>query len=185
LGAHNAPEKCKRCKQKKHSKQLDTIYCQKHFEFKDPCEDFELDPIRNSFQKMCSEVMQHRTKNNGWSDWEKEVRLNVLIPLHLKEGRDYKHNFKIQNEEQTGYYELDFFLFRLGGIIEADGAAWHSEMGHGLEKDSRRDSWFMKMKCPTFRVKEKKDFEGARQFIKDLQDASDIGSRRIQQKQQM
>jgi len=173
LGAHKIPEKCKRCKNKDHSKQLDTVFCKKHFEFRGECEDFELDRVRENFQDLCSRVMQRRAKNNGWSDWEKEVRQLVLIPLHLKEGIDYKHNFKIQNEAQTGYYELDFFLFQLGGILEADGAAWHSEMGHGIEKDERRDSWFMKIGIPTFRVKNREDFEKARQFIRNLSKKGD------------
>jgi very-short-patch-repair endonuclease len=114
--------------------------------------------------------MNHRTKQNGWSDFELDARKRILDPLDLLEGRDYKHNYKMQNEEQTGYYEIDFFLFGLNAILEADGQAWHSEMGHGLEKDERRDTWFRKMGLETYRIKTKSEIEytAAREWIKQL-----------------
>ena len=166
--AANVPSRCKRCKLKKHSKQLDTIFCEKHFEFRKRCKDFVLDRRRESFQNLCSNVMNHRTKNGGWSSFEIDFRKHVLDPEDLKEGRDFKHNFKVQNEEQTGYFEVDFFLFQLRGIIEVDGGAWHSEMGHGSEKDGRRDQWFNKLGYPVCRVKGPEDYEVARQFLASL-----------------
>jgi len=172
LGANKIPSQCKRCKNKSHSEQLDTVFCKKRFEFKEECSDFELDRVRENFQNLCSRVMTRRTNNNGWSDWEKEVKKGVLIPCGLKEGRDYIHNFRIQNEKKTGYFELDFFLFKLRGIIEADGGAWHSAMGHGTEKDVRRDKWFKKLGYPTFRVRSREDFPGAIRFIRTLRDVA-------------
>lgn len=166
----NIPERCKRCKKKQHSKQLDTIFCVLYFEFNPDCKDFELDKRRQKFQELCSNVMNHRTKQNGWSDFELDVKRNVLEPENMIEGNDFKHNYKMQNEEQTGYYEIDFFLFKLNAILEADGQAWHSDMGHGFEKDERRDTWFRKMGLETHRIKAKSEIEytAARKWIKQL-----------------
>lgn len=172
--AANVPGRCKRCRHKKHSKQLDTIFCEIHFEFSERCSDFKLDKRRERFQKMCSEVMNHRTKQNGWSDFELDVKRCVLEPEGLLEGQDFKHNYKMQNEEQTGHYAIDFFLFQLHAILEVDGEAWHSEMGHGIEKDERRDAWFKKLGYTTFRVRKKDEYEAARSWIKMLKDGKEV-----------
>lgn len=109
------------------------------------------------FQRLASEVATDYYEDGKWSSFEKEVR-GALNRLGFKEGRDYLHNFKVNNPTQSSFFEIDFFFpkFRLG--IEVDGSIWHNLTPEISLKDKIKESW---IKILGWKLKKltSKDFE--------------------------
>jgi len=96
-----------------------------------------------NFRLLCQDVMNRYEKNGKWSSLELEFK-ELLESLNLKEKEDYLHNFKVQNESQSGYYSLDFFFPKVSLVIEISPSIWH-KIGNSPAKDARRKKWIEKL----------------------------------------
>ena len=98
-----------------------------------------------NFKVLCAEVMYRYEKNNKWSTTELEFK-ELLDQNGLVEGKDYLHNYKVQNEKQNGYYSIDFlFLTTPPTAVELSPSIWHNKMGNCDIKDLRREAWLRKL----------------------------------------
>jgi len=113
---------------------------------------FRKNPNRKRFQQYCSKVMENYERAGKWSSTEKMVKA-IFDDMGFILGRDYWHNFKLQNEYQTGYYSLDFFFPRERIVIECDPRLWHSKMGNREKADRKRDAWLRFLGYRTYRLR--------------------------------
>jgi len=129
---------------------------------------FLRNPNRERFRRYCSKVMENYEKAGKWSSTEKIVK-SIFDDMGFILGRDYWHNFKLQNEYQTGYYSLDFFFPRERIVIECDPRIWHSKMGNREEADKRRDAWLRALGYRTYRLRSLlRDTHSLRLFLEFL-----------------
>jgi len=82
--------------------------------------------------------MKKYEKQGKWSDAELMVK-EILESFNVK----YYHNYKIHNEQQTGFFSLDFLLPRqekisVPVVIEVNPKIWHSSMGDADIRDRRK-----------------------------------------------
>ena len=93
-----------------------------------------------AFRVLCAEVMERYERNGKWSTEELRIK-KLLNRLGFRLNEDFYHNFKIQNESQTGYYSLDFFFPKARVVLEVSPDIWHGKIGDAQKKDKRKHSW--------------------------------------------
>jgi len=129
---------------------------------------FLTNPRRERFQQFCSTVMKNYESRGKWSSSELVVK-EILDGMGLVLGANYYHNYKLQNESQTGYYSLDFILPEHKIVLECDPKLWHGKMGRKVEADKKRDVWLRRLGFTTYRLRSLlKNKHALRMFIELL-----------------
>lgn len=95
-------------------------------------------------------AMINYESNGKWSNLEEKMR-KMLESLGLEMDKDFYHNWKLNNEDRSGYFTLDFLLPDYKKVIECDGVVWHESLGNVEEKDKRRDKWLKRLGFDTLR----------------------------------
>ena len=117
------------------------------------CDTVDLSKVKDRkerFRIFSSLAMKNYMMNGKWSREELLLK-GILERIGLQEKVHYWHNWKLHNREQTGYFELDFFIPRLRLVIEVDGEIWH-RIDNSQEKDSRRDRWLREIGYTVVRI---------------------------------
>ncbi len=96
--------------------------------------------------------MEEYVKKGKWTSQEIKLR-KILENLGLKLKKDFFHNYKLQNSNQTGYYSLDFLLPKQRLVIEINGSLWHEYLDGVKEKDLERDKWLNNLGFQVLRIK--------------------------------
>ncbi len=110
---------------------------------------------RRNFKEFASRIASEYQKRGKWTNQELKLK-ETLEEIGLTYKRDFLHNYKLQNQDQTGYYSLDFFLPCMKLVIEVDGSIWHEYFNGVSEKDQKRDKWLKKLGFHVLRIPSEK-----------------------------
>lgn len=105
------------------------------------------------FRLYSKRTMDNYEEAGKWSSYEKRAR-DLLQSVGIKVGKNYFHNFKIQNKEQNGYFSLDMLFPLIRVDLEFDGDIWH-KIGDASLKDIKRDKWLEELGIRVVRLNSK------------------------------
>lgn len=128
------------------------------------------DDRKRWFRIKAARAMLNYEANDKWSSLEMKMR-SILESMNLELEEDYWHNFKLHNEDQSGYFAIDFLFPDYRLVAEVDGSIWHEGLGEPVkDKDDRRDAWLKKLGFEIIRFDEKRvnDTEFVKEKIKEV-----------------
>jgi len=110
------------------------MFCKKHGTYETSIK------VSKHFRKICSKIGRKPNRSQTYyTSLEKQVK-SELDKKGLIEGIDYIHNVRIRDPNRKGvYFWLDFYLPRIGLVIECSPSLWHQRWSRD-KSDSRKIS---------------------------------------------